>query len=79
MTVTLPTGDLVREPEEVVADDSGGEAVEPAPPAGFVARNRLLLIALVLVLFVIARIIGGRGPGHISLTRRWRLARKGLA
>ena len=39
----------------------------------------LVLIALVLVLFVIARILGGRGPGHIGRIRRRRLARKGLA
>jgi len=33
----------------------------------------------VLVLFIIARIIGGRGPGHIGRLKRARLARKGLA
>ncbi len=42
-------------------------------------NGALVLITLVLVLFIIARIIGGRGPGHISRFRRWRLARKGLA
>lgn len=42
-------------------------------------NGALVLIMLVLLLFVIARIIGGRGPGHISRVRRWRLARKGLA
>jgi phosphate transport system permease protein len=42
-------------------------------------NGALVLLVLVLVLFVIARIIGGRGPGHISRVRRWRLARKGLA
>jgi phosphate transport system permease protein len=42
-------------------------------------NGALVLIVLVLSLFVIARIIGGRGPGHISKLRRRRLARKGLA
>jgi phosphate transport system permease protein len=42
-------------------------------------NGALVLILLVLTLFVIARIIGGRGPGHISRFRRWRLVRKGLA
>ena len=37
-----------------------------------------VLLGLVLVLFVIARIIGGRGPGHIGRFKRVRLARKGL-
>ena len=39
----------------------------------------LVLLVLVLVLFVTARLIGGRGPGHISRFRRARLAREGLA
>jgi phosphate transport system permease protein len=39
----------------------------------------LVLLLLVLVLFAIARAIGGRGPDHISRLRRRRLARKGLA
>lgn len=39
----------------------------------------LVLLLLVLVLFVIARVLGGRGPDHISRRRRARLARKGLA
>jgi phosphate transport system permease protein len=39
----------------------------------------LVLLMLVLVLFIIARIIGGRGPGHIGRIRRTRLAQKGLA
>lgn len=39
----------------------------------------LVLLVLVLVLFVTARLIGGRGPGHISRWRRARLAREGLA
>ena len=48
------------------------------------ARDRawtgaLVLLMLVLVLFIIARIIGGRGPGHIGRVKRARLARKGLA
>jgi phosphate transport system permease protein len=38
-----------------------------------------VLLGLVLVLFIIARIIGGRGPGHIGRIKRARLARKGLA
>ena len=38
-----------------------------------------VLLGLVLVLFIAARLIGGRGPGHISRFRRIRLARKGLA
>jgi phosphate transport system permease protein len=39
----------------------------------------LVLLMLVLVLFIIARVIGGRGPGHIGRLKRARLARKGLA
>jgi phosphate transport system permease protein len=39
----------------------------------------LVLLGLVLVLFVIARMIGGRGPGHIGRLKRARLARRGLA
>jgi phosphate transport system permease protein len=39
----------------------------------------LVLLGLVLVLFIIARIIGGRGPGHIGRFKRARLARKGLS
>jgi phosphate transport system permease protein len=42
-------------------------------------NGALVLILLVLTLFVIARIIGGHGPGHIGRLRRRRLARKGLA
>jgi phosphate transport system permease protein len=42
-------------------------------------NGALILIVLVLTLFIIARIIGGRGPGHIGRLRRRRLARKGLA
>ncbi len=38
-----------------------------------------VLLGIVLVLFIAARLIGGRGPGHISRLRRIRLARKGLA
>ena len=39
----------------------------------------LVLMILVLVLFVIARAIGGRGPDHIGRLKKWRLQRKGLA
>lgn len=39
----------------------------------------LVLLGLVLVLFLIARAIGGRGPDHISRSKRRRLRRKGLA
>ena len=39
----------------------------------------LVLLLLVLVLFLIARAIGGRGPDHISRLRRRSLRRKGLA
>jgi len=39
----------------------------------------LVLLGLVLVLFIVARIIGGRGPGHIGRFKRVRLARKGLS
>jgi phosphate transport system permease protein len=42
-------------------------------------NGALVLIVLVLGLFVIARIIGGRGPGHIGRLHRRRLKRKGLA
>lgn len=38
----------------------------------------LVLLGLVLVLFLIARAIGGRGPDHIGRLRRWNLERKGL-
>jgi phosphate transport system permease protein len=39
----------------------------------------LVLLMLVLVLFIVARFIGGRGPDHIGRLRRWRLRNKGLA
>ncbi|MFM8529794.1 MAG: phosphate ABC transporter permease PstA [Ilumatobacteraceae bacterium] len=39
----------------------------------------LVLMILVLVLFVVARAIGGRGPDHIGRIKKWRLQRKGLA
>ena len=39
----------------------------------------LVLMILVLVLFVVARAIGGRGPDHIGRLKKWRLQRKGLA
>lgn len=39
----------------------------------------LVLMILVLVLFVVARAIGGRGPDHIGRFKRYRLKRKGLA
>ena len=39
----------------------------------------LVLLLLVLVLFVIARAIGGRGPDNISRLKKRRLKRKGLA
>ena len=39
----------------------------------------LVLLGIVLVLFVLARIVGGRGPGHIGRLKRARLARKGLS
>ncbi|MBV9950525.1 MAG: hypothetical protein JO291_01140, partial [Acidimicrobiia bacterium] len=35
----------------------------------------LVLLILVLVLFAIARAIGGRGPGHIGRLSRWRQRR----
>ena len=52
------------------------------PQAAAIQRawtGALVLLMLVLVLFVIARLIGGRGPGHIGRIKRARLARKGLA
>ena len=39
----------------------------------------LVLVLLVLVLFVLARVLGGRGTGHVSRIKRLRLARRGLA
>ena len=39
----------------------------------------LVLLILVLVLFVTARMLGGRGPDHISKFKRKRLQKKGLA
>ena len=39
----------------------------------------LVLLGLVLILFIIARIVGGRGPGHIGRFKRAQLARKGLS
>ncbi len=56
---------LIRFPQEA--------AIQRAWTGAFV------LLGLVLVLFIIARIIGGRGPGHIGRFKRARLARKGLA
>lgn len=35
----------------------------------------LVLLAMVLVLFVTARALGGRGPGHVGRLKRWRLER----
>ena len=46
------------------------------PRAG---AGALVLLALVFVLFVSARLVGGQGPGHVGRLRRLRLARKGLA
>jgi phosphate transport system permease protein len=42
-------------------------------------NGALVLIVLVLALFVLARVVGGRGPGHIGRFRRRWLHRKGLA
>jgi phosphate transport system permease protein len=45
------------------------------PQAAQVQRawtGALVLVILVLALFVLARIIGGRGPGHVGFVRRWR-------
>ena len=39
----------------------------------------LVLMILVLILFVVARAIGGPGPDHIGRFKKWRLQRKGLA
>jgi phosphate transport system permease protein len=52
------------------------------PQAAAIQRawtGALVLLMLVLVLFIIARVVGGRGPGHIGRFKRARLARKGLA
>jgi len=38
----------------------------------------MVLLGLVLVLFLIARALGGRGPDHIGRIKRWNLQRKGL-
>jgi phosphate transport system permease protein len=38
----------------------------------------LVLIGIVLILFLVARFIGGRGPGHVGRLRRRRLVKKGL-
>jgi phosphate transport system permease protein len=38
----------------------------------------LVLISIVLILFVAARLIGGKGPGQMGRLRRRRLAKKGL-
>lgn len=38
----------------------------------------LVLLAIVLILFVIARLLGGQGPGHVGRFQRRRLKRKGL-
>lgn len=39
----------------------------------------MVLLGLVLVLFLIARALGGRGPDHIGRIKRWNLQRKGLS
>jgi len=52
------------------------------PQAASIQRawtGALVLLMIVLVLFIIARLVGGRGPGHIGRIKRARLARKGLA
>ena len=65
--VSLPLAayELVKAPQEtLIARGFGAAAV---------------LMVLVLVLFIIARIIGGRGPDHIGRLRRRRLKKEGLA
>lgn len=52
------------------------------PQESQVARawtGALVLLLLVLVLFIIARAIGGRGPDHVSRWKRRRLEKEGLA
>jgi phosphate transport system permease protein len=39
----------------------------------------LVLLCIVVIIVALARLIGGRGTGHIGRLRRMRLARKGLA
>jgi len=56
---------LIRFPQQA--------AIERAWTGAFV------LLGIVLVLFIVARLIGGRGPGHIGRFKRMRLERKGLA
>jgi phosphate transport system permease protein len=40
--------------------------------------SALMLIILILILFFVARAMGGRGPGHIGRLKRFRLQRKGM-
>lgn len=52
-----------------------------APESSFVARGfgtATVLLVLVLLLFVVARIIGGRGPGELSRGQQRRRARASL-
>lgn len=52
------------------------------PQAASIQRawtGAFVLLGIVLLLFIIARVVGGRGPGHIGRIKRARLARKGLA
>jgi phosphate transport system permease protein len=50
-----------------------------SPEAGFVARGfgaATVLMLLVLVLFVVARLLGGRAPGDLSKRQRRRRSRQ---
>jgi phosphate transport system permease protein len=62
VSLPLATFQFVKSPEpNIIARGFGAAAV---------------LLMLVLVLFVIARIIGGRGPGHLSPRQQRRLAKR---
>ncbi|MFC7219891.1 phosphate ABC transporter permease PstA [Streptomyces polyrhachis] len=62
VSLPLATFELVRSPQpDAIARGFGAAA---------------LLLALVLVLFVVARLIGGRAPGHLSRGQRRRRARR---
>lgn len=62
VSLPLATFDLVRKPSETMVDRGFGAAT--------------VLFAVVLTLFVAARVIGGSGPGHLSKRQQRRAKRR---
>jgi phosphate transport system permease protein len=64
VSLTLVAFEFVRSPQTAMR------------ARGFAAAAFLMLV--VLTLFVVARILGGRGPGHVSRRQARRLARASM-